>query len=563
MTRPRNLICLLAGAFALASSAVASAGVVPGGVVDGPSPDILAVGGVALGQDATGGVIYLKNDHGAAHVFLASLNGGVWSPPERLDGALGAPSSQPVISAGNKGRLAVAFLNAGTLYGMVRTGIAASFSGPQPLGLAVSDPSIAMGISGAAYVSWTAPDGSGTDVDVARLDRTSATFAPFGAPLSGSAALLPGSGPLRGSRVALSADGTGLVSWTESSPDARSHVVVKRVFGGSASAAPIDLTPDLLDGRGGGSADSAVVGLQDDSSYGWVSFRQAFDNGGGSPVERVVLRQLLGDQPQQAVSVDGLHFPATEGAEAPSLSIDGGGDGLSAVQLQVSHQVMGAGSAGSAFTPGQRLNAANGSLAPMPVTAISRDGTGIVAFAQDQGSIQGKLYDGGTPGDQVQLSRNEFGQVDPLQGLSAAADDTGDVIVGYLQGDFASHRVAVADVVTPPAKFKGLTSQGFMTRTRPKLAWEPSRDSWSAVSYTVTIDSKRVGSTRATRLLVPARLKRGTHHWQVTATDSLGQVTHAPTRLLRIGSKAKSKAKAKAKAKTKTKAKAKKAASIY
>ncbi|MGI8558006.1 MAG: hypothetical protein ACR2ND_06825 [Solirubrobacteraceae bacterium] len=540
MPRFAQLICLLAACCVssfLVAIPIASAGVVPGGVVDGPNPDILAVGGVALGPDATGGVVYVRNDQGAAHIFVASLTAGVWSAPQRLDGGLIAPSSQPVIAAASNGRLAVAFLNAGTLYGVVRTQTSAPFGGPQPISVALSDPAIAMGLSGAAYVSWTAPHGNGTDVDVARLDRTSATFAPFPAPLSASPALLPGKGGVARSRVAVSADGTGLISWAENNPDGKSHVLVKRVFGGGASAAPIDLTLGALDGHGGGSADSAVVGLQDDSSYGWASFREIFDNGGGVPVERVVLRPLLGDQPQAAQGVDGLSFPASEGAEAPSISIDALGDGLVAAQLQSSHQVIGAGSAGSAFTPGQRLNAGNYALAPMPATAISRDGTGIVAFAADLGSIRGKLYDGGTPGDEVQLSRNEFGQVDPQQGLSAAADDGGDVIVGYLQGDPANHRVAVADVVTPPVKFKGLTSQKPIARTRPTLSWEPAKDSWSAVSYTVTLDGRTIGRTKATRLHVPARLKRGTHRWQVSAVDSLGQTTRAPTRVLRIGSK--------------------------
>lgn len=539
MSRSRSLICLLAGCVALASSAVASAGVVPGGSVDGPSPDILAVGGVALGQDATGGVVYVKSDQGAAHIFLASLANGSWSAPQRLDGGLTTPSSQPVIAAGDNGRLAIAFLNSGNVYGVVRTQTSAPFGGPQPFGLALSDPSIAMGISGAGYVTWTAPDANGTDVEVARLDRTGAAFVQFPVPLSAAPTLFPGSGPLKRPRVALSADGTGLVSWAEDNPDGKTHVVVKRVFGASASAAPIDMSLGQLAGHVGLSADSAVVGLQDDSSYGWVAFRQVFYLGAGAAVERVVLRPLLGDQPQLAVTVDGLGFPPIDGAEAPSISIGGAGDGLTAVQLQLSHQVIGAGSAGRGFTPGQRLNGSDSPLAPLPVTAISRNGTGIVAFAPDLGSIQGKLYDGGTPGDLVQLSRNDFGPVDPLQGLSAAADDTGDVIVGYLQGDPTNHRVAIADVVVAPARFKGLTSERAMPGTRPTLTWEPSMDSWSPVSYSVTLDRKPIGTTKATSLVVPVRLKRGTHHWQVAATDSVGQVTHAPTRLLRIGSKKK------------------------
>ncbi|GAC1434951.1 MAG: hypothetical protein NVSMB51_03330 [Solirubrobacteraceae bacterium] len=526
---------LLLSTCSLALAAPAQAGVVPGSSIDGPSADIKAVGGVALAADSGGGVVYVKSDAGVAHVFVAILTHGVWSSPQRLDAGVETPASQPVIAAAPNGRLAVAFISGGTVYGVVRPVGAPGFGGPQALAPALSDPSLAMGLSGAAYLTWTAPVPGGTAVRGARLDRRANSFALLAAPVSTNPAVMPGSGPGR-SRVALSADGTGLASWGEAGGDGRSHVLVRRLFGLGQSAAPIDLTVDQIGGHAGFSADSPVAGLQDDSSFAFVAFRQQFDNGGGQAA-RVVLRPLIGDRPQPPQTIDSLGFPAPEGSEAPAISIAGSGDGIAAAQLQSSHQVVAAASAGNGFTPGQRVSAGNPAQAPLPATAVSRSGLGIVAFSPDAGSVQGRLYDGGTPGEQHALSRPEFGPVDAAGGLSAAADDSGDLIVGYLQGDPPNHRVAVAAVVAPPASFKGLTSQGKLRTRRPTLSWEDPMDSWSAVRYTVSIDGKRVGSTGATEFKLPRALASGTHHWRVTASDSLGQSTSSPTRLLRIGGK--------------------------
>src|SRR5579884_1964831 len=101
----------------------------PAVTVDAPGAGLLSVGGLSIARDGTGGVVYLKQADGVAHVFVSRLLGGVFQPPEQVDASLGGASSQPVVAAGNGGVLLVAFINAGTMYAVDRLG---SGRAPQP-----------------------------------------------------------------------------------------------------------------------------------------------------------------------------------------------------------------------------------------------------------------------------------------------------------------------------------------------------------------------------------------------------------------------------------------------
>jgi hypothetical protein len=511
----------------------ARAGVSPGASLDGPSPDILALGGVALAKDATGAAVYVKRDGGVPHVFAALLANGSWSPPQRVDPGVSGAATQPVVAAGTGGRVAIAFISGGTLYGTAHPAGPGAFTAPQAIAAANSNPSLAMGVSGAAYVSYTAPGPGGSDVRAARLDRTATSFTPLPDALNGSPASKAGDGAKR-SRVTVAADGTGLVAWGEDGGDGRTHVIIRRVFGLNLSNLPHDVTLDQLAGHAGFSADSPDVGIQDDSSYAWVAYRQSFDAGLGVSVSRVIARELIGSELQPPSAADGLAFTPGDGAERPSIAINPSGDGLIASQLSASRQVIGSANAGTGFTPGQRINAADAARPPLPLAVLSRNNDGLVAFVPDAGSIQARLFDQGTPADQIQLSRPDYGPLDATSGLSAAADDHGNVIVGYLPGDAANRRVAIAAVVSPPGRFSGLTTEHYVRFARPLLTWAESKDTWSPLSYKVLVDGKLVGTTAATSFQVPAPIPDGVHHWQAIAVDSLGQETPAPVRRLRI-----------------------------
>ena len=74
------------------------------------------------------------------------------------------------------------------------------------------------------------------------------------------------------SRVAISADGVGVVTWGD--------VYARKMFGGGLSNAPQDLTPADFGGRVAGVSELPEIDAEDDSSYAWVVFRQTFADGG-------------------------------------------------------------------------------------------------------------------------------------------------------------------------------------------------------------------------------------------------------------------------------------------
>ena len=68
-------------------------------VVDGPGAAIDSLGGLAVGRDGSGGLVYLKNIGATAHVFVSTLVNGSFQPPVQMDAGLPGASSQPVIAA--------------------------------------------------------------------------------------------------------------------------------------------------------------------------------------------------------------------------------------------------------------------------------------------------------------------------------------------------------------------------------------------------------------------------------------------------------------------------------
>ena len=56
--------------------------------IDGPSADIVGLSGISVARDGTGGIVYVKQALGIAHVFVSRLDGGVFQPPEQVDAGL-------------------------------------------------------------------------------------------------------------------------------------------------------------------------------------------------------------------------------------------------------------------------------------------------------------------------------------------------------------------------------------------------------------------------------------------------------------------------------------------
>ena len=188
--------------------------------VDGPNAGLLRVGDLDVARDGSGAVVYTKLDGGVPHVFVSRLVKGVWQPPERLDGGLPAPASDPVVAASDGGRLVVAFVAGGELFSVVRPAGAAAWPAPVAVAGPAATPSVDMSINGVAYVVWSAAG----DVQAARLDRKAVTFTVLAPPLDINPAAIAGDGAGR-PKVAVAADGIATAVWGEAG-----HVFARRIF---------------------------------------------------------------------------------------------------------------------------------------------------------------------------------------------------------------------------------------------------------------------------------------------------------------------------------------------
>jgi hypothetical protein len=122
----------------------------------------------------------------------------------------------------------------------------------------------------------------------------------------------------------------------------------------------------------------------------------------------------------------------------------------------------------------------------------------------------------------------------PAGGISAAADDYGDLAVGFVAGTPGSLAIAVEPIVELPAAPRATGTQLWTIDNLPVLHWRRSVSHWAPPAYAVYIDGTKVGMTSGTSYPVPAALPDGRHSWKVVAVDPLGNQAPSQTRRLLI-----------------------------
>lgn len=532
---------IAAGAAALALAGPAQAGFFPGEPIDGPSGDIVRFGDLDIARDGTGALAYVKRDGGVDHIFVSRLERGVWSAPVRVDGDLGAAGSQPVVAAADGGRVAVAFVSGGSLFAVSRPAGAPGFAAPTLVASAGSNPAIDMSINGAAYLSFTAPGASPSDVRVARLERDQTAFTVLPDTLDIVPGLEAGDGPRR-SKVAISADGTGLVVWGEQGTDGRSHVYGRRVFGQRISAAPQDLSLPELDGRAARDADSPELDIEDDSSFAWVAFRQAFADGLGSTA-RVITRRLVGSAFEAPSVVDGQATGNGEAAGTPRVELNGRGEGIITAGTVSQFGAIGTPVHDDKIFPSVRFDGGN-AVAPLPVPAFPETGDGYVTWLEGTpvgAQVRVRTWDIDpakrtvpAPAPVVPLSNPDLGPVDPDGGFDAASNRAGDLVAVFVQGSGGDRKLMSASFDRAPGAFRVYTTTKVRGIARPTISWSPSFELWGPPTYEVQVDGVSVGTTQDTKLTPATPLTDGLHRVRVIAKDRRGQQTVTPLKNLRV-----------------------------
>jgi hypothetical protein len=488
--------------------------------IDGPSSSIVAVGGISIARDGSGGVVYLKQVGGVAHVFVSRLQDGVFQPPEQVDSPLSGASSQPVIAAGNGGLLLIAFVNGGALYTVDRADTSAPYLGPISLFAGALNPAIRITNFGKAYLAFAASaGGGGYDVRAAYYYRGTWSLEPSS--LNAVPADDAGTGTGRPA-VAAAGDGVGIVVWGEGG-----HIYSRRVWGTAASVVYEQADVPTLSGWNEVTADDPVAGVGGDSSYVEVAFREELTNG-SEQQSRVLRRRLRASQYDTVTQPDGLSTPALEGADQPQVAVGEYGSGVITSEHQTSHElfatlVTGAAASGATF----RVDSIQNFAAPDAVAATAGLYADLIAWQHDPGGVGTPEIrvryapDGTTFGPELVVSSPGAGPTAAASGLAAAGDIDGNAAVVWEQGTASGTRVEAAQLYRAPGSFGPLHSFGYSRSRHPLLHWTPARDDWR-VRYEVAVDGVSVGAASATSFAVPSTLPDGRHRWQVTAVNGAG-----------------------------------------
>jgi PKD domain len=518
------LVALVASLWALPATAGAatrrSPALAPSNtVVDGPSASILGLSGFAVARDGTGGVIYLRQIGGVAHVFVSELLGGTFQAPLQIDRGLSGPSSQPVIAATNGGLMVAAFINGGTLYAVQQTSALAGWQPPQALAAGAGSPSLSMSSFGKAYLAYTAAGTGGHDVRTAYYFQ--GQWAPGTAPLDANPGDDAGIGNGRPD-VATAGDGTAIVVWGENG-----HVYARRVLGTSPSIVFEQADPPSVSGEKEVAAGDPQVSAGGDSSYAAVAFDEEVSSGSADQT-RVLVNRLLASQFTGAVGADGLSTPGADSAGPPQVAVQEYGSGWVTSQQQ-SHNLFAIGLSNN-DVPGAvgQLNSLAQQNDADPVPAVAGTISTLIAWQQNPGSVGTPEIrvryapNGSNLGPEEVVSAPGFGATDAGEGLFAGGDLAGDAAIAWIQGSGSQTRIMAAQLFQAPGGLRTLSSGRYVTTVNPLLKWTAAAERWGAPRYVVKINGAAIADTTATEALSPVALAQGRHTWQVTAVNLAG-----------------------------------------
>ena len=544
---------MLAVGLAAVGCQPAAASISAATTIDGPSADVIDVGGVAMADDGTGGIVYRRRDEGRAHVFVARFTGGRWQPPQRVDAGQAFDSSWPVIGAAAGGRLVVVWVQefgAGTdrLFSASLDPGATRFQRPIPIDFNVGEatatyPSLAMNRGGQAYLAYRYLPDTGTDPSLppgyvrgdVRVQRYNGSlWSQLGQPADRNTNS-PVSTPTEANspRVGIDATGGGIVAFQEPDDDFVDRVWARRIFGGTFGN-PLIVSPQTWGNRPlRGAADQFQ--LRDAGfGQGTVVFRQQPGSESALKGTRVMVNTI----PEQ--------FSDASGKFGTPRIVDGGGDAgpsdapgpasVGAISSGFFLSAVGLGSAtlvtsgdDASVTEPERVDDGRGSVAPDPLVDLAALGRspGAAAVTWKTGSGgRGAVGVQERRGDGIKFARTVAaaggGRIEDLR---MSGSGLGDELITFQQGSDSNAQIAAAVIDAPPYPPAANTPEDFLRSDRYTLTWDPSASAIGSVRYSVTVDDESIAEgLSATKVVLPKSvLDDGVHDIAVVAVDPGGQ----------------------------------------
>ncbi len=526
--------------------------------IDGPGADVLAVGGAAMSEDGSGGVVYLKREGGRAHVFAAQFRDGAWGPARRVDVGQNFDSSWARIGAGDGGRLVVTWVqefgtDSDRMFSAALDPGATSFQRPVPVDFNVGEatatyPSLAMARGGQAYLTYRVvtdtssanpPGYLGADVRVARYsgqlwsalgsvaDRNSAV--PVRVPTEANSP-----------KVGIDIQGQGVVAFQEPGDDFIDRIWARRLFGPSMGI-PLMVSPAAFDGAPlRGEADAFSLDVSG-FGQGAVAFRQQPGEGGRLGAARIFVNEIAdiftegSNQFGGARPVDGTPRtapgPPSVAVTPKTAFLAGFGSSTASLLATGDDQTVG---------PVERLDSGASSVPGDPLVDLSDTGAAVAAWKELRGNVgtgtgtvtvQERRADGVPETASASAARGGL-----VNGLVLGGSGRGDAIVAFHQGGQSFGQLAAVVVDAPPSDFFILLPDGWQRKRSVPISWDPSFNAVSPVSYTVSVDDEpvREGLHGRSAGLRSSQLPNGVHTVQIFAVDGAGQETGSQTGRVKV-----------------------------
>jgi PKD domain len=520
-------------------------------MIDGPSPDVLDIGGVAMAEDGTGGIVYRKRVDGRAHVFAAQFENGAWRAPQRVDAGQNFDSSWPRIGAGNRGRLVVTWVQefgAGSdrMFSAALDPGATRFQPPVPVDLNVGEatatfPSLVMARGGTAYLAYRVvtdtsaanpPGYVGADVKVARY--TGSLWSVLGSVVDRNPSI-PVRTPtgLNAPRVGIDIGGTsGMVAFQEPGDDFVDRIWARRLFGGSMGI-PLQVSPSEWDGAPlRGPADAFSLDMAG-FAQGAVAFRQQPGEGGRLGATRIMVNEIPDSFSEGAGAFGGARLADGEpraDVGPPSVAVTP----LSPFRAVFASGpgVLGTSGDSELMDPVERIDEGNAAAGPDPLVDLAETGAAAMAWKVGSAVTVRELRADGVP--ELVVSSGPRGG--PVNALELSGSGLGDALIGFHQGGTNFGQVAAVTIDAPPSEFFIHVPDRWVRGRQLRVGWDPSPSAISRARYTVTVDDEPVRENLRTlrTTLGPRHVGDGVHAIQVLAIDEAGQETGSQAGQIRI-----------------------------
>jgi len=542
--------------------AIAGATILPAVTIEAPGPDIVGLGGVAMAEDGTGGLVFLKRVDGVTHVFVSRYVQNQWQAPIRVDGEEPFAASWPRIGAANGGQLLVVWATPfGSENGQPSEELLSATVGPGassfgPAAVVDHDigdgegtsPDLAMSSTGQADVvyrvvkpqgeaggvpllrqgdvleevrvshylgeQWSEPDSVNRDLGISMRPPT-ATNAP---------------------QVALGGSGSGIVVWQEPEIDGIARIWARRLFGASVDYA-MPVSASTYDGAPvEGDADAPSVALNN-GGEAIVAYRQAGTAGTPLPEPRIFTDTLPNGESESGTEFRGaLAVPSPAGSATPAAVGPPSASMSATGRVRVLFDeggtpevVTGNESAlAPAFALGTPFLAAESGAASevAPASTSGRQGAGISAWPSTdaQGNPGVGIREDFSDGN-VQTALLSAPGGGPVGALAAGASSYGDGLVAFQQGPLGDAAILAVRITATPAGASVEVPQHWIRPAAARVSWEPLESANEPLTYTVVLDGHRVptGAGVLSLRLDPRLLGDGPHTVRVLATDAFEQ----------------------------------------